>query len=391
MVDKHTSEKKHALIVVNLTGFLCFLWNDIKLLARKGYTVSVAANGKMKDGTWAVEIPKLNQMGIDFYHIDFDTKSPASKQNRSAYKQLKDVLNKTNYDVVHCHTPIAGLITRIATMKYRKKGMKVIYTTHGFTFTDRSDKKTWFVYYNIEKFASMLSDAVITINHEDYNNAKKMFCKKVFCISGVGVDTKRFNNVDIDRDKYRESLGVRKDEIMILSVGELSDRKNHQIIIKAIATLPDKERYVYVICGREVVNSGVKEQLISLGKETGVKLILPGHRLDIPEINRCADIAAIPSLREGLGLAGIEALASGVPVIGSDVQGIREYVIDGYDGYLCNPDSEEEFALAISKLSEMKEDEKIRMKNNCHEIAEKFDKSVSNGQMEDIYREILGV
>ena len=327
---------KKALIVVNLAGFLTFLWNDIKTLQEMGYTVSVAMNARMLDGSDAVEVEKLKKMKIDFFQIDFDTKNPLSKDNIIAYKQLRRVVNE-GYVLIHCHTPIVGVLTRMAARKCRKTGTTVIYTTHGFTFTDRSSKKSWLVYFTAEKLMSRFCDAIITINHEDYNNAKKMHCSKVYVIPSVGLDNHRFNNLKINRDEYRESFGVRPKDYMVLSVAELSPRKNQKIIIEALSMLDRKEQYVFVICGRAVVNSTIEEELKQLASKLGVRIFLAGHRLDIPEINACADVAVIPSIREGFGMTGVEALASGVPVVGSDVQGIREYVIPGKTGYLCDP------------------------------------------------------
>lgn len=382
--------QKKVLIVVNLAGFLTFLWNDIRTLQEMGCDVSVAMNARMADGSEAVEISKLNEMGVTHYQIDFDTKSPMAKVNLLAYKQLQIVLKK-RYDLIHCHTPIVGILTRIAANKYRRYGTKVIYTTHGFTFTDRSPKKTWLIYYTIEAFMSRFCDAIVTVNHEDYNNARKMHCKNVFIIPSVGLDVTRFENIQIDRNKYRESLGVKPRDIMILAVGELSVRKNQQIIIKAIAQLPDKEKYVFVICGRAVVNSTMKQELLKLADDLNVRIYLAGHRLDIPQINACADIAVIPSLREGFGMAGVEALASGVPVIGSNVQGIREYVIPGLTGELCDPCNEEEFADAIRKLVALSEPLKRKMIEACKEKAQEFDVEISKKKMKEIYKQILEI
>lgn len=112
-----------------------------------------------------------------------------------------------------------------------------------------------------------------------------------------------------------------------------------------------------------------------------------GFRDDIPNIVHCADIGAIPSIREGLGLSGIETLSAGVPMIGSDVQGIREYIINGKTGFLCEPFDSKAFAEAIDKLSD--KEYRASLRTNCLEIVKKFDKKISVAQREKIYKEIL--
>ncbi len=379
---------KKALIVVNLAGFLNFLWNDIATLQSMQYEVSIAMNGKLMDGSDAVEIQMLNQMKLNHYQVDFDTKSPLTKKNLLAYKQLRQIL-KEGYDLIHCHTPIAGMLTRVAADKYRRKGAKVIYTTHGFTFTDKSPKKDWVLYYTVEAIMSHFCDAIITINHEDFRNAQKMHCKNVFIIPSVGLDNSRFNNIQINRDAYRQELGVGEEDIMVLAVGELSVRKNQQVIIKAIHGLPDKERYVLVICGHAIVESTMEQDLRQLAKKLNVRIRLMGHRHDIPELNMCADVAVISSLREGFGMTGVEAMAAGTPVVGSDVQGIREYVVPGKTGYLCNPTDEMAFAKAIDKIVCMNKVEREIFRNECKKMALNFDVSKSKVEMSKIYRYLL--
>ena len=213
-----------------------------------------------------------------------------------------------------------------------------------------------------------------------------MHCKNVYYINGVGVDIKKFQNVDIDINEYRKKLKIPLNKIMILSVGELSERKNHQIIIKAIAKLHDRDKYIYVICGNGI-DGGTGKQLEQLAHDSEVNLKMLGFRFDIPEIIKCSDIGAIPSVREGLGLAGIQSLAEGIPLVASDVQGIKDYIIDDKTGYLCNPFDENEFANAIKKLSD---ETKIKeMKYACEDMAMNFDIEVSEKQRKKIYEEIL--
>ena len=381
--------KKKALIVVNLAGFLHFLWNDISTLQEMGYEVSVAMNENSAAGPNLIEIPKLEEMGIAHYQVNFDTKSPISRQNVQAYKQLKLILKQNKYELIHCHTPIVGILTRMAARKERKDGTTVIYTTHGFAFTDRSSKKSWLVYFTTEKLMSRFCDAIITINHEDYNNAKRMHCPNVYVTPSVGLDNKRFADIKINRDEYRVSFGVKPNDHMVLSVGELSSRKNQKIIVDALGMLDRKEQYVFVICGTAVVNSTIEEELKRKASKLGVRIFLAGHRLDIPEINHCADVAVIPSIREGFGMTGVEALASGVPVVGSDVQGIREYVIPEKTGYLCDPYSPNQFADAIEKIVNLSPEVRKQMEVSCKKKAEEFDVSKSIAAMKNIYKEVL--
>ena len=168
--------------------------------------------------------------------------------------------------------------------------------------------------------------------------------------------------------------------------GELSERKNHQIIIEALSRIQNKGKYVYVICGSGI-NGGTCQYLKKLAEEKKVTLYLLGFRRDIPEITVCSDIGAIPSLREGLGFAGVQSLAAGIPVIGTDVQGIRDYILNDKTGYLCKKNDADAFAEAILLLSDSSKRE--AMKNDCIKTAEKFDITASIEQRKKIYQEIL--
>ncbi len=375
---------KKALIVANLAGFASFLIHDMELLIEKGYSITYAANAKKLE--WQDTKEKIDKLGVSFVQIDFDSTKPLAKTNIKAYRQLKKLLDKEKFELIHCHTPIAGIYARIAAIDYRKKGSKVIYTSHGFAFTSNSSWKTWLLFYNIEKACSRLCDAIITINREDFDNAKKMHCRNVYQISGVGVDVHKYSDVCINRDEYRRKLGIPENKIMILAVGELSVRKNHQIIVKALSKIKNKEDYSFVICGNGI-DGGTGKKLAEMAEELQVDLRLLGFRRDIPEIIASSDIGVIPSIREGLGLSGIQSLAGGVPLIGSKVQGIKDYIVDGKNGYLCDAFDENDFSEKILKLSNAEVREK--MKSECLLVAKKFDKSISFDQMRKIYDELL--
>ena len=377
---------KKALIVVALAEFIrSFLTSDIEILQSMGYEVHCAANINHPGKGGMNEY--FREHNIIFHQIDFSSNKPLSKQTIKAYKQFRTLINEDNYDVVHCHTPIVGAICRWACKKHRKKhGQIVIYTTHGFYFHKGSSKKSWILYGNIEKFMSRYCDAVITINHEDYTNAKKMNCKNVFHINGVGVDINKYRNAKIDRMTYRQKLGISEESLVVLGIGELSERKNHKVVIEALGKLKRSDT-VFLHCGNAMNASGTLETLKRIAESYNVKIIFAGLRSDIPQICKCADIGTISSTREGLGLAGIEMLASGLPLAASKVHGILDYVVDGVNGYLADPYSSDEFAEAIGKLTDKAVREKMSLV--CSHSVDKFDISISKDQRKEIYHKLI--
>jgi len=380
---------KKVLIVTALAGFInTFLLNDIEEYKKRGYEVHCAANNNFLAGDNVLTY--LEPMGVKFYDLEFNSKKPLSIKNFKLFKKIKRLLKKEQYNIIHCHTPIPGLYVRLAAKKLRKKGTKVIYTTHGLSFNKYSSRKNKLIYKFIESYLSRITDHIICINHEDYNELIKMKCENVHYLPSVGFDFNKYysENNNIKIDEYRSSIGVSKEKIMVLSVGELSSRKNHQIIIKAISLLENHSDYVYVICGREILGSGTKDYLIKLSKDLDVNLILLGHRKDIPQIMKCSDIGAIPSIREGFGMAGVQSLAAGVPLVGSDIQGIKDYIVNEETGYLSSPFDEVSFAKNIEKLSDFSL--RNEMKANCINMARKYDKCISYKKMEEIIDLIVG-
>lgn len=376
---------KRALVITAVAGFIKgFLMNDIETLKKLGYEVDCAANA---NGMVMFDpLTFFNQQGYNFYQIDFSSSKPISKKSFNAYRQVERLLKDRDYDVVHCHTPIAAVIVRHACRKLRKKGLKVIYTSHGLAFNGCCSIKDKIIYQTVEYIYAFYTDAIITINNEDYRSMSKMHCPKVFKINGVGIDIDRYCNVDIEPEKYRESMGVNKDDILILAVGEISRRKNIQVIIKALDIINDR-RYRLFICGKTMTGNQTYLQLMELIKNTGVNAEFIGYRHDIPELLHCAQMLVLPSLREGLGLAGVQALAAGLPVIGANVQGIKDYVINEETGYLCNPLNEHEFADCIMKLSDSSLREK--MMDSCKKKSLEFSQEISKMQMKEIYDEVL--
>jgi glycosyltransferase involved in cell wall biosynthesis len=353
-----------------------FLVPHIKLLLEMGHTVDIASN---------ITDPinqDLLKLGCNIYNVDFQ-RSITDSRNYFAYCELKRLINKNKYDVVHTHTPIASFYVRLACRL--KKNIKVIYTAHGFHFYKGAPIINWFVFFPIEKYLSRYTDIIITINREDYNRARKFKNSKVVMIPGIGFDYIGFRAANIDRSKKRKELGIPESAFIVLSVGELNNNKNHKTIIKAISKINNNNIY-YIICGRGPNKSKLKSYAANAGIRD--RLLLLGQRKDIKEICRVSDVFAFPSKREGLGISALEAMASGLPIVTSNVHGIIDYSIDKVTGFIYKPNDVNGFACGIERLAN---DNNLRVvfgKNNAI-AAKKYALENSINEMRKIYNDLF--
>jgi len=285
-------------------------------------------------------LAKKNGLKLDFVERIFNVpfaRSPKSADNIRAYRQLKQIIDEGHYDVIHCNTPMGGIVTRLAARAARKHGTKVFYTAHGFHFYKGAPKKNWLIYYPIEKFfAEHNTDKLITITEEDYQLASKRFRCSVVYIHGVGVDEKRFYPVDeAEKLRLRKQMGYDENQKLILCVGELLPNKNQQMAIRMMSELvkqyPDA---VLLIAG----NGSEKERLEALTTELGlngnVKML--GYVTNLQDYQHIVDVSVSCSKREGLPLNIVEAMLSGTPVVASYNRGHRELIANGENGFLID-------------------------------------------------------
>ncbi|WP_270369074.1 glycosyltransferase family 4 protein [Limosilactobacillus fermentum] len=376
--------KKKVLIVCTTASMVGnFNIPNIRLLKRMGYDVEVACN--FKDvSSWSLndsnKLKKLLEaLNVKCFQIDFVRSPFKILSNCKAYKELNKIIMQRDYNFIHCHTPIAGALTRLSA---KRNGVKVIYTAHGFHFFKGGPLKNWIIYYPIEKWLSSYTDILITINNEDYLLAKdKMNSNQVFKINGAGVDINRFRKKMNYRKGIREKLNISDNQIVLLSVGELNRNKNHKTIIEALGSINNRD-LVYVIAG---VGSE-KANLISLSKKNGIEksLKLIGYVDKVEQIYSAADIFVFPSKREGLSFAGIEAMSAGLPIVGSNVRGVKDYILEGRSGFLLKPNDYKGFA---DKILFLARHNTIRKKMGAfnEKIANQYDISNVNKKMFEIY------
>lgn len=401
---------KRVLFVTTISGFLPqFEKNDVKLLKQMGCQIHYASN--FTNPIYAFDKTELEQNGVALHQIDIE-KSPAKiNKNIKAIKQLIKIIDENDIDIVHCHNPMGGVAARIAARAGKRKP-KVIYTAHGFHFYKGAPIMNWLLFYTAERFLARYTDIIVTINREDYIRAKKFRLKKngeVYLIHSVGVDKEKFAPRPELRETKRAELGIPADAFHIVTAAELNENKNQKLVIEAVAAIVNKYEtsagndnkhnanyagksnrtynIYYTICGKGPNEDNLRELIKSKGLEDQVQIL--GYRTDMDEILQTADVFAFPSIREGLGVAAIEALMCNVPLIAADNRGTREYASDGNNGIVCRYDAVDEFEEAIELLYGNTAYRK-RMADRCRESVKKFTIEEVEKTMTKVYIRALG-
>lgn len=370
---------KKILYVATITEhFYYFHLPSMKMFKELGWQVDVAAHGD-------VELPYCDNR----YEISIK-RSPADKENLNAYKDLKRIIKENKYDIVHCHTPMGGILARLAARSLRKSGTKVLYTAHGFHFYKGAPKLNWMIYYPIELFMSFMTDALITINDEDFAFAKKhLKAKDIYKVNGVGYNSDRYYPVSKEEKfSIREKLGYSADEKILIYVAEMNANKNQGMLIRTLKILNEKHGDVrLLIAGADNFNGAYPR----LAKELGVadKVEFLGHRHDINDLLHMSDIAVGSSIREGLPVNVMEALASGLPVVLSDNRGHRVLAVNGKNGYTVNVDDCEAMAEKIEEIAydDNKYDE---FSKNAVELVKPYSKESVMQELKEIYNRYIG-
>ena len=352
----------HKILVVCTTDSM--IWNflvpHIKELEKRGYYVECAC---YKTGIFYSELEKQYDIKLNELHC---SRSPIKLNNIEAAGELKKIIKQKKFDTVFCHEPVGGVLGRIVGHKYK---CKVIYMVHGFHFFTNAPLINWMIFYNVEKILAKFTDLLITINDEDYRRACKFKTRRAIKVNGVGIDTKKFTSNIATNVELRNEYNIPKEAYVLLSVGELSTRKNHITIIKALKKLNNKNIFYFIAGDGE--KKGVLFRLIKkLGLEKNV--IMLGYRTDISRLCNFADIFIMPSLQEGLSVALMEAMGCEKPVIASKIRGNVDLIVEGSGGYLSPCMDVDSYANSIEKLVDSKElREKFGKFNK--EYIEKFD------------------
>ncbi len=338
------SNQMKLLYITSLSGkrINSFMRSAIVAAKKCGIDFTMACNTDMADKEGYIE--DCSKYGIKLVHIDFD-RNPLSFKNIKAKKQLNNLMKRERYNIVHCNTPIGGLLGRLCAKK--NKTPYVIYQAHGFHFWKGAPIKNWLLYYPVEKVLANYTDTLITINSEDYKNAMTFHLRnngKIIKINGVGVAPYLISSSDEEKMRIKEDLGIANDTKVFISVGELNDNKNHILAINAFSKL-NKSNWIYLICGQGENYKKLLDRINELGLSQKIKLL--GFRSDVNQLLEISDVFVFPSKREGLSAALMEAMEVGLPCIAGNIRGNTDLLLNSE--LLFNPSDVNQLLLCIEK------------------------------------------
>lgn len=332
------------LYVATLSNTInAFLIPHIKMLVDEGHEVDIACNIDQKIDT------KLKSIVGNIFKVNFN-RSPFKLDNIKAYKEIIEIINQEKYEIIHTHTPTASAIVRLACRNL--SNTKVIYTAHGFHFYKGAPLKNWIIYYPIEKWLSKYTDCLLTINNEDYNIAieKKFKAKSIEKINGVGVDLSKFYPVsENEKFQLRKKHNFNENDFILIYPAELNKNKNQLLLIEVIDIIKDKIPNIKLILAGTGELFNYYRKMV-LKKRLEKYIVFTGYRTDIDELLKLSDISVASSIREGLPVNILEAMACGLPVVATRNRGHNELVINRVNGFLVNINNKNEFVNSIYQL-----------------------------------------
>lgn len=365
------------LYVTTISNTLnAFLTPHIEELTKVGHVVDIACK---------IEQP-LNQNLLkstrNFIEIQFN-RSPRKNNFLGLIRQIRKLVLKEEYDIVHTHTPVASAVVRLACKGIEKT--KVFYTAHGFHFLKGGPLFNWLTYYPIEKFLSRYTDTLITINNEDFSIAQRKFkMKHLYLINGVGVDLEKFHPVSVDEKLViKKRLGLEVDKKYLICIGELNTNKNQILLINMMEAISkQREDLVLLLVGSGQLENKLQQLVIDKGLEQFIQLL--GYRKDIADLLRASDLALSSSKREGLPVNLIEAMATGLPLIVTDCRGNRDLVENNRNGFIVPINDELAF---VNSIIEILEDKQLmdQMSKESQKMVKKFDKGLVESSILETY------
>lgn len=335
----------------------------------------------------------LEEYGIKPIIIHEIQRSINPNNEYKAYKKIKAILKEIQPDIVHTHASKAGVLGRMAAFSLNIP--IVIHTFHGHVFHSYFGKVKTRVFKSIEQYLAKKSTGIVVISalqHEELVNTYKIVPANKAKIIPLGFDLKKFQeNREEKRNLIREKYQLQENEIAIAIVGRLAPVKDHDYFLKVVEQLlaTTKRKVRIFIVGGGAEEAHIKEKVDEIQKRFPATIIMTSWIFDIPAFIPGMDIIALTSKNEGTPVSIIEAQASGIPVISTDVGGVRDIIADEKSGYVVK---REDFETYVEKLRKLVEEDEIREKFSTfgvQNVMEKYSYQRLVSDMSNYYKELL--
>lgn len=268
-----------------------------------------------------------------------------------AYRAVRDFLQREHCDLVHAHMPISGLIARAAA---RAAGVpRIAYTSHGFIFNQPGPWWIRALALQLERAAGQITDVYLTVNAEDAFDARRLGIHQNATAVLNGRDPLKFRPNPETRRALRAELGATERDCVVITVSRLVRHKGYPELLRAMETTPTNT-LLWVVGERLASDRGEDMEghfASAAAGPLGRRLRRLGYRHDVSDLLAAADIFCLPSHFEGLPMSIIEAMLTGLPVVATDIRGVREQVIPGKTGLLVPAATIAPLAEALSRLA----------------------------------------
>ncbi len=318
---------------------------------------------------------------------------PNLKSDREAYKKIKEIILEFKPDIVHTHASKAGAIGRRAA--YACKVPVIVHTFHGHVFHSYFGKIKSSIFKFIERRLAQKTTAIVAISEiqkKELSEIYKICPKDKIHVVPLGFDLQKFQeNFEEKRDGTRQYYGLKENDVAIAIIGRLTKIKNHAFFLDVVTKLLEngQKNAVYFIVGDGELKEEIQERVDQLKTTFDVDIRLTSWIKDIASFNAGMDIICLTSDNEGTPVSLIEAQASNVPVLTTNVGGVRDIVLEGKTGYVINKGNLEEYVEKLGNLINNKELRKEFSKNGWLFVKEKFHYTRLVKDMEELYRKLL--
>jgi len=333
------------------------------------------------------------EYGITPTIIEELKRKPNIKSDREAYKKIKEIILEFKPDIVHTHASKAGAIGRRAA--YACNVPVIIHTFHGHVFHSYFGQLKTKLFKYIERKLARKSTAIVAISEIQKKELSEIhhICptEKIHVIP-LGFDLQKFqDNIFEKRKITRDTYQLQEEDVAVAIIGRLTKIKNHAFFLEVVENLLLKQvgNTTFFIVGDGELKDEIQEKVTLLNEKYQAKIILTSWIKDIATFNAGMDIICLTSDNEGTPVSLIEAQASNVPIITSDVGGVKDILLEGKTGYVIKKGDLEDY---VKKLGNLINNKELRMElssNGWNFVKEKFHYTRLTRDMEELYRKLL--